>query len=609
MSVSIHTLLADELGISDAKAKKLLSAMLREVRKRAKAGGVHLPNLGKFKETDGRLTFSPEESLVQAVNHRFEGLASEDLGSAPMDGEEKQSPEEPSTITLGYQDSSNWSPLESEADETGGETAEDSGEAPDTAEFQVPDAEATDTAPEASSEENASPEADSASGLPTEPDPPTEPEPPSDPEPDSSGPKETEELYPLVEDVPSGSDTEASADSPSSPQEATSSDAPSPPDAPSASDTPDDEAEADPEPPPDASPEPAEPDPSDSSDDFFGPSDDREHDTLSGIWDSVDEEVEASEQDAPSPEDPTPDEAPAPSPTPSETETDSDGTVPDPSESGLSQEEAEDETEQEETTQASEAPPANDPEPTPAPAASEDDPSSGPVGDPKTGPDSVDPASGSSIPRIIVSVLVFLMLGGGAWYILGQRGMVQSPRATLSQLQSGGAGSNGSTSSVPEFAPDSSSEASQESGASAPDDAASAGSPDASEDAAASTTDPTSSTSETAADPGATAETSASEPSSSDADTATAPPQLDPAAGGWSIIVASRTDRAAAESLADTYRDRFEQPVPVGILEATVNDATRYRVGVGQFSSRNDAQTFLNEHSDPLPNGAWPTGL
>lgn len=615
MSASIHTLLADELGISDAKAKKLLSAMLREVRKRAKAGGVRLPNLGKFKETDGRLSFSPEESLVRAVNHRFEGLASEDLGSAPMDDDEDESPEEPSTITLGYQDSSNWSPLESEADEAANETDDESDEAPDTAEFQVPDAEATDAAPEASSEADATSDAAPSSESSAEP--------PSDPESASSGPKETEKLYPLVEDVPTGSDQddEGSADAPSSPPEETASDAPS---APEATDEDDEDAAV----APDTSSDPEEPDPSTSSDDFFGPSDDREHDTLSGIWDSVDEEVEESERDIPSPEEPSAAaEDSGPSPGDPEADDGPDGTMPDLSEISPSEQEPEEEPEPEETTQTFEAASPDEDKTAPAPAASKEDTSSSSTGSLKTGPDSVDPASGSSIPRIIVSVFVFLMLGGGAWYILGQRGMVQSPRATLAQLQSavqsGGAGSNNSTSSVPEFSPESSSEASQESSASAstatPDDATAsapsdaestsdAPAPDASANTTTSTPDPASSGSEETTDSEA-ADAEAAEAPATEPSDAASPPQFDPAAGGWSIIVASRTDRAAAESLVETYRDRFDQPLPVGIIEATVDNSTRYRVGVGQFSSRSDAQTFLNEHSDTLPNGAWSVGL
>ena len=141
MSASIYTLLAEELEISDAKAKKLLSAMLREVKKRAHRDGVQLPNFGRFKEEDGTLVFEPAESLAVAVNHRFEGLSAEDLSSAPMEEEDDDSQSEgPSTITLGYQDGSNWSPLDADAEsETESDSPDSDDDAPDTAEFQVPD--------------------------------------------------------------------------------------------------------------------------------------------------------------------------------------------------------------------------------------------------------------------------------------------------------------------------------------------------------------------------------------------------------------------------------------------------------------------------------------
>jgi hypothetical protein len=121
MSVSIHTLLADELDIPDQKAEKLLVAMLREVRKRARRGGVRLPDLGKFKVEDGELTFFPADSLARAVNHRFEGLEPEHLRNAPEpETGEDEDTEGPSTITLGYQDSGGWTPLD--ADEPPAET-------------------------------------------------------------------------------------------------------------------------------------------------------------------------------------------------------------------------------------------------------------------------------------------------------------------------------------------------------------------------------------------------------------------------------------------------------------------------------------------------------
>lgn len=590
MSASIHTLLADELGISDAKAKKLLSAMLREVHKRARTGGVRLPNLGKFKEKDGQLTFIPEDSLVRAVNHRFEGLASEDLGTAPMEEEEDESPEEPSTITLGYQDSSNWSPLDSE-DDASSDDSEETSEAPDTAEFQVPDAEATGAeAPDAPSDAEAPPSSSSSTEAPDAPDSSPDTESSSDPDPARSGPKETEQLYPLVEDVPGSAESEDEpdgSDASAGGARPADSDEPAPDDEPAAPKSSDATDEAS----------------SESSDDFFGAPDDDDHDTLSGIWDSVDEEVEGPEP--PSPEEgPRADDPEGPASRPA-ADDEPDGTMPDLSEIGPSGDEA--------------APPAEAADASPeapsatAPGATEPDDASEPTPAPAGGDSEAD--SGSSIPRIIVSILVFLMLGGGAWYILGQRGMVQSPAATIAQLrgnlQSGTSGSNNSTSSVPEFSPEASSEESSEesSPSDVPDPDNATASAEASADGAAPATDSDPTSAEPSSDDPTPPEESPSDPGSATGDTPSSPPQLDPAAGGWSIIVASRTDRDGAQALVDRYRDRFDQALPMGLIEATVDNTTRYRVGVGQFSSRSDAQAFLSEHSDSLPDGAWPVSL
>jgi hypothetical protein len=89
-----------------------------------------------------------------------------------------------------------------------------------------------------------------------------------------------------------------------------------------------------------------------------------------------------------------------------------------------------------------------------------------------------------------------------------------------------------------------------------------------------------------------------------------APASIDPSAGGWSIIVASRADSDGAASLAQTYRERFtDQDVPVDVIERTANNSTRYRVGIGQFNSQSDAQSFLQNHASELPDGAWTLSL
>ena len=199
MSDSILSLLADELDVPPKQAKKLLVAMLREVKKRARREGVRLPEFGTFRESNGKITFEPSPSLARAVNHRFEGLQSEDLATAPnTEEEDDQDDEGPSTITLGYQDS-DWSPLDDKAKGTG--ETEDTGEAeedePDTEEFEVPSADDTPDAEESEPSDAATSEVDEEEPAAEEP-----AEPPS---------SQTEELYPFVENGPDGEEESETA--------------------------------------------------------------------------------------------------------------------------------------------------------------------------------------------------------------------------------------------------------------------------------------------------------------------------------------------------------------------------------------------------------------
>lgn len=84
MPVSITPLLADRLDISEERARSLLQTMLQELRRRAEAEGVRLPELGTFREEGGTLTFVPSPSLRRRVNLQYEGLTAEEL-SAPSE--------------------------------------------------------------------------------------------------------------------------------------------------------------------------------------------------------------------------------------------------------------------------------------------------------------------------------------------------------------------------------------------------------------------------------------------------------------------------------------------------------------------------------------------
>ena len=542
MSASIHTLLADELDIPDQKAEKLLVAMLREVRKRAQRGGVRLPNLGKFKVEDGELTFSPADSLARAVNHRFEGLESEHLRNAPEPetGKDEDS-EGPSTITLGYQDSSGWTPLDAdeppaETEETEAETEADDETEADTEEFELPESDplpseqdrdtapssdagepsaadesATDAASPAPIDHDSAAEADDESENAEEAEAPapasgTDEQPPESDETEEQT-SDTEELYPLVDEVTGDS---APDDSSSVPDASSTADAPSPE---SASGT---------------------------------EANDEERDELSRIWASgpdkdtpdfsmdteVDDNGDEADEDDLSLDD-----------IPSETETDA--STADPDEGTVSDEGTEKELE-----------PSSASPPTPSKSSSE---------------------GGSPLPRVLVTLLVLVLLGGGAWYILGQRGLVPPPGQTLSQLTGPSAPNQAASSAEQQAAGPSGTAAAGTSEQDAPS------SSEVSEDASDSS----------AASPGGAAATG-----------------IEPAAGGWTIVVASRADRAAATSLVDTYQQRFQNPrQPVDVVQGTVDNTTRYRVGVGQFSSRDAADAFLNDNSDALPNGAWALAL
>ena len=542
MPASIHTLLADELDISEPMAEKLLSAMLREVRKRAAQGGVRLPDLGKFKVEDGELTFHPADGLARAVNHRFEGLQSEDLRGAPEpDSGEEQDPEGPSTITLGYQDSSGWSPLDAEDEseakpETAGDESDEE-ESADTEEFEMPTAGASPdeangepSAPEPPrSAEETSPERDADRTGSKEPSASAESDVPGDtrePEDEASSPEptsasadaeetpDTEELYPLVDDMS---------------------------DEPSEGDAADLESEA-------ASG--ASPDSSESA--ATTSETNEERDELSKIWGSeeeedTDDETAAFSAESDLDEETTPDTGDTALddiPTDPDTPTDAD-------EPTLSETDHEDETTTPESTETE----STETEPTPQPSR----PS-------KSG--------SSTLPRVLVTLLVLVLLGGGAWYILGQRGLVPSPGQTVSQLSGTSADAG-------------------------PDQQA-AGPASSSADGTSEQDAPSSSeVSEDASD----------EPAAPSSDASSAA-GIDPAAGGWTIVVASRADRDAATALVDTYRQRFEgQGLPVDVLQGTVDNTTRYRVSVGQFASRSEAQSFLDDNSDALPSGAWPLDL
>jgi hypothetical protein len=576
MPSPIHSLLADELDISEAKSQKLLSAMLREVRKRAhqEHKGVRLPDLGKFTVEGGELTFHPTDSLKRAVNHRFEGLESEDLKSAPTSGDaDDETSDGPSTIRLGYQEKG-WNPID-------GPAPDDADEAPASADSASPSTDESSDDEGADTEEFQPP----ASGSPEPADAPASEDeadtsPSASPEPDTTGTDSS--ASPPTEEVSSpAADASGSAEPPASDVETPSTED-GPDDASAeapASDAPDDETEKlyplvdemddDPMSEEEESSDPAETDTASASSPPTGASDeparsgddryDEERDALSDIWndDSDDEDGDSILEEEISAQHRS-----------SETD-ESETSFPDASASDESESDVwdfdttnepaglEDDAETDDVSETSaEAPPTEDAPPQQPSPSSE--------------------ASSATFTRVLVTILVLLLLGGGAWYILGQRGLVPSPQRTMAQL------------SGQDAAPASS-------------DAPTASSDEGDEGAA--------STSGTSGQNAPSSSEGSSE--TSEAASADTPQQgLNPSAGGWTVVVASRGDRGTAADLAETYRQRFDdRNVPVDLIEGTVDGTTRYRVGVGQFGSQIEAETFLDANDASLPNGAWPLEL
>lgn len=79
--------------------------------------------------------------------------------------------------------------------------------------------------------------------------------------------------------------------------------------------------------------------------------------------------------------------------------------------------------------------------------------------------------------------------------------------------------------------------------------------------------------------------------------------QIDRQTGGYTIVVSSEPTRAEAEVIATSIDSRLDQVVDVLLSE--VNGTTRYRVGVGQFSTTSAATRTLNRIADQLPDGSW----
>jgi hypothetical protein len=62
--------------------------------------------------------------------------------------------------------------------------------------------------------------------------------------------------------------------------------------------------------------------------------------------------------------------------------------------------------------------------------------------------------------------------------------------------------------------------------------------------------------------------------------------------------------------MVDQFRRNLsDTDYPVDIVSATADGTTRYRVGVGQFSTRAEANRVRAELQNRLPDGAWPVPI
>lgn len=73
--------------------------------------------------------------------------------------------------------------------------------------------------------------------------------------------------------------------------------------------------------------------------------------------------------------------------------------------------------------------------------------------------------------------------------------------------------------------------------------------------------------------------------------------------GAYTIVVSSEESRAEAEVIARSIALRLNRKTDVFVH--TANSQTRYRVGVGQYETSDEAVSSLNELSDELPEGSW----
>jgi hypothetical protein len=193
---------------------------------------------------------------------------------------------------------------------------------------------------------------------------------------------------------------------------------------------------------------------------------------------------------------------------------------------------------------------------------------------------------------VTVVVLLILVLIGG-WIVLGQQGIVPAPSRTL-----GFADGLTETSAPGAMADNTGDEAST-------GDEATGESPDAS---SAGTT--TSSPETSNASPSATESDTKDANNTADGGASATSQGFDRSAGGFTIAVASRESESQARALVDQFRRNLSDTnLRIDVVVGESGGTTRYRVGVGQFATRAEANNVRNDLQSRLPNGAWPVPI
>ena len=77
---------------------------------------------------------------------------------------------------------------------------------------------------------------------------------------------------------------------------------------------------------------------------------------------------------------------------------------------------------------------------------------------------------------------------------------------------------------------------------------------------------------------------------------------IDPEAGGYTLVIGSVPQLMQAEWLLSEYRDLGYR---AGLLETERDGQVNYRVGVGQFSDRAEAEAVYNDLPSDLPETTW----